>query len=242
MDILKQRKRGRALKILSLSLAVMLTLFGFTSCGKNNPVPNVMGTDHSEAKKVLENAGFEVTEIEADAGSILPDSSYNRSVNKGKVFKVNDETKFNYKDYANNMAPDGKVTIYYAKEDYVADDDSNTGDISSAEADAEENKTTTQKKATKKANNTKEKSSVDWKEFLKEYEEWVDSYIELLKKYKDNPSDMSILSEYTEQMNKVSEWSEKAEKIEADLANNPDDLKEYLDTLSRIIKKLSEVE
>jgi hypothetical protein len=78
-----------------------------------------------------------------------------------------------------------------------------------------------------------------WTQFLKDYEEWVDSYIVLLKKYNDNPTDFSILSDYMEQLEKLAEWSEKAEKIQSDLSG--DDLKEYIDTMSRIIQKLSQV-
>ena len=52
---------------------------------------------------------------------------------------------------------------------------------------------------------------------------------------------MSILNDYMEQMQKMSEWSEKADKIKVDLANDPTAQKEYIETLSRIIQKLSEV-
>jgi len=84
-------------------------------------------------------------------------------------------------------------------------------------------------------------SNYDWKQFLKDYEEWVDSYIILLNKYNENPLDMSILTEYLEQMQKLVEWSEKADQVEIDLANDPNAMKEYLETLSRIILKLSGV-
>ena len=84
-------------------------------------------------------------------------------------------------------------------------------------------------------------NKVEWKQFLKEYEEWVDSYVALVKKYKANTSDMSILSEYTTMMQKLVVWSEKADKVEKELKNNSAALKEYLSTLTRVIKKLSSV-
>ena len=85
------------------------------------PVPNVMGIGHAEAKAALEFAGFDVTEIEADASSILPNSVWGkRSVKKGEVFKVNDEIDFNYSDNEHfPIAPNNKVIIYYAKADYT---------------------------------------------------------------------------------------------------------------------------
>ena len=79
----------------------------------------------------------------------------------------------------------------------------------------------------------------EWKEFLRLYEEWVDDYVELMKKYNNNPSDISLLSDYMESMQKIVEWSEKADKIQSDLSG--EDLREYLATMSRIIQKLSTV-
>ena len=84
-----------------------------------------------------------------------------------------------------------------------------------------------------------ETSNSEWKEFLRQYEEWVDDYVELVKKYTNNPTDLSILSDYMESMQKMIEWSDQADKIESDLSG--DDLKEYLDTISRIIEKLSTI-
>ena len=77
---------------------------------------------------------------------------------------------------------------------------------------------------------------------MQEYEDWVDSYIILLERYSNNPTDINILMEYMEQMAKLVEWAEKAEEIEVDLANDPEALREYLATLSRIILKLSQVD
>lgn len=84
-------------------------------------------------------------------------------------------------------------------------------------------------------------SNIEWREFLKEYEEWVDKYIEVLKKYKSNPSDMSILSDYTEMMTELTEWSEKADDMQADLENaSPKELAEYSKEVARIATKLAE--
>jgi len=85
-------------------------------------------------------------------------------------------------------------------------------------------------------------SNVDWKEFLRLYEEWIDNYIELLEKYNEDPTDITILNDYLKMMVELAEWAEMAEQVEVDLENDPDALKDYLETLSRIILKLSEVE
>lgn len=42
----------------------------------------------------------------------------------------------------------------------------------------------------------------DCDKFIKDYEEFADSYIKVLKKYKANPSDATIITEYTEMATK----------------------------------------
>jgi hypothetical protein len=87
-------------------------------------------------------------------------------------------------------------------------------------------------------NNTNTSDS-GWREFLVAYEAWVDSYVEFMKKYSANPTDISLLSDYMEFMQKTVEWAEKADEWEDDLSG--DDLIEYLATITRIIGKLSSI-
>lgn len=82
-------------------------------------------------------------------------------------------------------------------------------------------------------------SDAEWKQFLKEYEEWVDEYIEITKKYQDNPSDLSILSDYTDMMTEMAEWTSKAEDMEKELEDaSPAELAEYSAELLRIAAKI----
>jgi len=48
----------------------------------------------------------------------------------------------------------------------------------------------------------------DCDEFLKQYEEFIVEYVKVLKKYKDSPSDMSIMADYTRLMTKAGEWKD----------------------------------
>ncbi len=86
-----------------------------------------------------------------------------------------------------------------------------------------------------------QKETVEWKEFLEEYEEIVDDYVEVYNKYMENPTDMTILNDYTKLSQDISEWSSKASKVETDLSSNPQALKEYTETLARITQKLSSI-
>ena len=89
---------------------------------------------------------------------------------------------------------------------------------------------------------TVEESSVnsEWKQFLKDYEEWVDKYIEITEKYKSNPSDLSILGSYTEMMTELAEWSTKTEEIKKDLEQASSvELIQYSAELAKIVAKLA---
>jgi len=53
-------------------------------------------------------------------------------------------------------------------------------------------------------------SSVDCDQFIKDYSDFADSYIKLLKKYKAHPTDASILTEYTEAAQKAAKMQTNA--------------------------------
>ena len=83
-------------------------------------------------------------------------------------------------------------------------------------------------------------SDAEWKQFINEYEEWVDEYIEITKKYKSNQSDLSILGDYTKMMNELVEWAGKTEEMEKELKEaSPAELTEYSAELARIAAKLA---
>jgi len=86
-----------------------------------------------------------------------------------------------------------------------------------------------------------EAGTVAWKVFLVEYEEWVDKYIALAQKSKDNPTDMSVLNEYLEMVNEISDWTTKTEEITKELVNSPKASAEYSKEIARILKKLTAV-
>ena len=59
--------------------------------------------------------------------------------------------------------------------------------------------------------------SGDCGEFLSEYEDFMDNYIDILDKYKEDPTDMSILSEYSSITQEAQEWTSKI----SDCASDP---------------------
>ncbi len=78
-----------------------------------------------------------------------------------------------------------------------------------------------------------------WREFLQDYEAWVDSYITFMEKYKANPTDLTLLSDYAKMMSEMSEWSLKADELELEI-EDPEEALEYSAELLRIAGKLAE--
>ena len=125
------KKKTIIFSVVVLALVISIGIASTVGSGSSpsskplkNPIPNVMGVDYADAILLLENNGFTVIAIEADAETILQQGydSYNRTVRKGQVFKVNDEIDPNYTDatYSNPNKDDSmNVTIYYAQEDYI---------------------------------------------------------------------------------------------------------------------------
>lgn len=101
----------------------------------------------------------------------------------------------------------------------------------------DENDDTTKTNSTEVSSN--DASDDGWRDFLKEYEEWVDKYIAVIKKYKSNPSDMSILTEYTSLVTELAEWTEKADGL-SDSIVDAEDAAEYPAELMRIAAKIAD--
>lgn len=83
-------------------------------------------------------------------------------------------------------------------------------------------------------------SDTSWREFLAEYEDWVDRYIELVNKYKADPTNTELLSEYTDMLSDLTEWSEKSSDVQLDVTD-PTEAAEYAAELLRIVNKLNEI-
>lgn len=92
--------------------------------------------------------------------------------------------------------------------------------------------------------NTNEESADDirpeFKEAMDSYEAFYDEYCDVMKKYKENPTDTEILDDYLDMLEKGNEMSEKfAEWENGDM--NDAELKYYLDVYNRVNKKLIDV-
>ncbi len=80
----------------------------------------------------------------------------------------------------------------------------------------------------------------DFKAAMDAYEAFVDEYVDIFKKYKANPTDMSILAEYTDYVTRYEEVCETFEAWE-DEDLSADELAYYVDVQARVSKKLIEL-
>lgn len=78
-----------------------------------------------------------------------------------------------------------------------------------------------------------------WKKFLKEYEDWVDNYIAVLNKYKEDPTELSVLSDYSKMIADLADWTGRIEDVQ-DSIMDVDDAVEYSKEILRIAAKLAD--
>ena len=80
----------------------------------------------------------------------------------------------------------------------------------------------------------------DFKAAMDSYEKFFDEYVAIMKKYKANPTDLSILSDYATYMGQYTDMMQKFEKWENEDLNTAE-AAYYVDVQARIAKKLLEV-
>ena len=107
------------------------------------------------------------------------------------------------------------------------------------EAPAEES-SKTESKSESKAITDNDTVTPSFKEMMDSYEAFFDEYIDFMKKYKENPSDLSLISEYTEYLSKYSDYMSKLSAVDTDSLSAAD-LAYYTEVNARITKELAEV-
>lgn len=110
---------------------------------------------------------------------------------------------------------------------------------------AENTEPETEPKVQTDVSGTKEEKAEDsfanWKEFLSEYEIWVDEYITVLKQYKENPTDTKLMEAQQNKLSELTDWANRTGEVQKELENAPEDvLKEYQAEVTRILEKITE--
>lgn len=238
-------------RVLSAILVLVLTLSLVACGGKNskNQIPDVFGVNYTDAIGILEAEGFEVSAIESSVASFSDKLLYPlEKVDKGTVFKIdeyiidnNGNLNKNYDMFYDEglVSDDKSVVIYYAKEDYVLvkDDTSKETTPSAQPATGPSGESTTPPTTEGEKDST---IDPEFKAAMDSYEKFFDEYVAIMKKYKANPTDMSILTDYANYMGQYADMMQKFEKWENEDLNTAE-AAYYVDVQARITKKLLEV-
>lgn len=76
----------------------------------------------------------------------------------------------------------------------------------------------------------------DCDDFINQYEEWSEDYIDFLAKYKDNPMQAFTSPEYSEMMQKASSWSQEWLTLSVSCAQNSS----YEEKVKKIAENMDE--
>lgn len=77
-----------------------------------------------------------------------------------------------------------------------------------------------------------------FKEMMDSYEAFFDEYLAFMKKYEENPDDLTLISEYTDYISKYSDYMSKLSAVETDTLSAAD-LAYYTEVYARIMKKVA---
>ena len=170
--------------------------------------------------------------------------------------------KNEYKKYVNACKDKGfTLDIYNSSDSFRAkneegyslyvyyDDDDKEYSISLHEPEKEttneptetnENKTKDNKTETNSGTTNSNELRTNFKNAMDSYESFMNEYVEFMKKYNANPTNTTLLKQYSSYLAKYSKFVEDFDKWDEDDMNDAE-IKYYLEVQSRVSKKLSEV-
>lgn len=84
-------------------------------------------------------------------------------------------------------------------------------------------------------------SSSDFRAMMDGYEQFMNSYVEFMKKYENSDDTASMLADYGSMMQQYSDWSQKFDSVD-ESSLSAEDQAYYLEVQGRVLQKLSEVQ
>lgn len=82
----------------------------------------------------------------------------------------------------------------------------------------------------------------EWKQFLKEYDKWADSYVTTMKKLSQDPSDEVVVADFQTKLRELSGWEARSGEVQMRLeGKSKEDMLKYQEELTKIISKIAEV-
>lgn len=171
---------------------------------------------------------------------------------------IGNTPRTDYDEYVNACSARGFSVNYDKGEDYYRADNSENWHISlryegnsimsiNITAPSTEESTTTTSAVTTSAPVTTQTSAVsntgidpDFKAAMDSYESFMNEYVAFMKKYYANPTDISLLAEYSDYMSRYSDFVRDFEKWE-NKELNAAETAYYIDVQTRVNKKLLEI-
>ncbi len=80
--------------------------------------------------------------------------------------------------------------------------------------------------------------SGDCDDFMDDYEAWMEKYLAVLAKYKEDPMSLATSPEYTEMSMEMMNWSSKWRELAIDCANNPEYEKRFDEIQKKVDKEM----
>lgn len=161
--------------------------------------------------------------------------------------------------YSAGDAEGYNIDLYYKEDDFMmsgaiqAPDEEVQSDIQTSDEEVQKDISASEKEGNDGAvSETAEKEESDteeelvdglrpeFKEAMDSYEAFYDEYCAFMKKYMKNPTDLNLLTEYANMVQKDAEMAEKFKAWDNEEMNDAE-LKYYLDVNNRVMQKLLEV-
>ena len=192
-------------------------------------VGNTSTDDYAEYVEACEEAGFTVDYSKYD-------ESYSASNAEGYKLSLK-YIGFNTMEVSIKAPEETKQTESNEDKSGTENNENSSTDNNTGNDNADTGETTETKD-----NNTELVDGMrpEFKEAMDSYEEFYKEYCDVLKKYSNNPTDLSILTEYTKLMEQSVEMSEKFEAWDEGEMNDVE-LKYYLEVSGRVTQMLLEV-
>lgn len=139
-------------------------------------------------------------------------------------------------------APSGaKLTLSYYSSSESLDIELEVTKDDATQTDAADNADAAETSAGAQTETTPAASSSDFRAMMDGYEQFMNSYVEFMKKYEDSDDTTSMLADYGSMMQQYSDWSQKFDDID-ESSLSAEDQAYYLEVQGRVLQKLSEVQ
>lgn len=139
-------------------------------------------------------------------------------------------------------APSGKkLTLSYDSSSKSLDIELEVPKDDTTQTDATDNTDAAETSADAQTKTSPAASSSDFHALMDGYEQFMNSYVEFMKKYKSSDDTASMLADYGSMMKQYSEWSQKFDSVDKS-SLSAEDQAYYLEVQGRVLQKLSEIQ